>query len=108
MVPIREDGLVRAELIHRRGSPPDAEYTFKHALVQDAAYDTMLRGRRQQLHAHIAATLGRRLPKPWRCSGAGWRWSPPCPMANGVGKTIPLACLGYLDRAAARAEAGLA
>jgi hypothetical protein len=49
--------LVGAELIYRRGTPPDAEYTFKHALVQDAAYGTLLRSRRQQLHAHIAATL---------------------------------------------------
>jgi predicted ATPase len=39
--------LVRAELVFQRGSPPDAEYTFKHALVQDAAYDTLLRSRRQ-------------------------------------------------------------
>jgi tetratricopeptide (TPR) repeat protein len=49
--------LVGAELIYRRGTPPDAEYTFKHALVQDAAYGTLLRSRRQQLHARIAATL---------------------------------------------------
>jgi class 3 adenylate cyclase/tetratricopeptide (TPR) repeat protein len=48
---------VSAELIYRRGTPPDAEYTFKHALVQDAAYSTLLRSRRQQLHASIAATL---------------------------------------------------
>jgi tetratricopeptide (TPR) repeat protein len=49
--------LVGAELIYRRGTPPDAEYTFKHALVQDAAYSTLLRSRRQQLHARIVATL---------------------------------------------------
>jgi predicted ATPase len=49
--------LVQAELIFRRGTPPDAEYTFKHALVQDAAYGTLLRSRRQQIHARIAATL---------------------------------------------------
>jgi predicted ATPase len=49
--------LVGAELLYRRGIPPDAEYTFKHALVQDAAYGTLLRSRRQQLHARIAATL---------------------------------------------------
>jgi class 3 adenylate cyclase len=55
--------LVGAELIHRRGAPPDAEYTFKHALVQDAAYGTLLRGRRQQLHARIAATLEERFPE---------------------------------------------
>src|SRR5262249_24676315 len=55
--------LVSAELIFRRGMPPDAEYTFKHALVQDAAYGTLLRGRRQQLHARIAATLVDQFPE---------------------------------------------
>src|ERR1700756_2637798 len=55
--------LVRAELVFQRGAPPDAEYTFKHALVQDAAYSTLLRGRRQQLHARIAATLEDRFPE---------------------------------------------
>jgi tetratricopeptide (TPR) repeat protein len=55
--------LVAAELIYRRGTPPDAEYTFKHPLVQDAAYGTLLRGRRQQLHARIAATLEDRFPE---------------------------------------------
>ena len=37
------DQLVRAELIFQRGMPPDAEYTFKHALVQDAAHGTLLK-----------------------------------------------------------------
>jgi predicted ATPase len=55
--------LVRAELIFRRGTPPDAEYTFKHALVQDAAYATLLRSRRQQLHARITATLEGQFPE---------------------------------------------
>ena len=55
--------LVHAELIFRRGTPPDAEYTFKHALVQDAAYGTLLRSRRQQLHARIAATLEDQFPE---------------------------------------------
>jgi predicted ATPase len=55
--------LVRAELIFRRGTPPDAEYTFKHALVQDAAYGTLLRSRRRQLHGRIAATLERQFPE---------------------------------------------
>jgi class 3 adenylate cyclase/predicted ATPase len=49
--------LLHAELIFRCGTPPYAEYTFKHALVQDAAYSTLLRSRRQQLHGRIAATL---------------------------------------------------
>jgi class 3 adenylate cyclase/tetratricopeptide (TPR) repeat protein len=55
--------LVQAELIFREGAPPEAEYTFKHALVQDAAYSTLLRRRRQQLHAHIATTLESRFPE---------------------------------------------
>ena len=55
--------LVAAELIFRRGTPPDAEYTFKHALVQDAAYSTLLRSRRQQIHARIAATLESKFPE---------------------------------------------
>jgi class 3 adenylate cyclase len=49
--------LVNSELIFRRGMPPDAVCTFKHALVQDAAYESLLRSRRQQLHASIAAAL---------------------------------------------------
>jgi predicted ATPase len=55
--------LVGAELIYRRGTAPDAEYAFKHPLVQDAAYSTLLRGRRQQLHARIAATIEERFPE---------------------------------------------
>jgi class 3 adenylate cyclase/tetratricopeptide (TPR) repeat protein len=51
------DHLVSAELVFRHGAPPDAEYTFKHALVQDAAYSSLLRDRRQQLHARIAMEL---------------------------------------------------
>jgi class 3 adenylate cyclase/predicted ATPase len=54
--------LVSAELIFCRGTPPDAEYTFKHALVQDAAYGTLLRGRRQHIHASIVAALERHFP----------------------------------------------
>jgi predicted ATPase len=53
------DQLVTAQLIFRRGMPPDAEYTFKHALVLDAAYSTLLKSRRQQSHARIAATIER-------------------------------------------------
>jgi predicted ATPase len=58
---------VRAELIFRHGIPPDAEYTFKHALVQDAAYSTLLRSRRQQIHARIAMTLEERFPEHVNC-----------------------------------------
>jgi class 3 adenylate cyclase/predicted ATPase len=51
------DQLVTSELVFRRGSPPDATYAFKHALVQDAAYQSLLRNRRQQFHARIAKAL---------------------------------------------------
>jgi predicted ATPase len=51
------DQLVRAELVFGRGEPPDAVYTFKHALVQEAAYASLLRERRRQLHARIAEVL---------------------------------------------------
>ena len=54
--------LVSAELIFRRGIPPEADYTFKHALVQDAAYSTLLKSRRQQIHARIVATLEEKFP----------------------------------------------
>jgi predicted ATPase len=67
MSPLRlEDALaqlIRAELVLRRGTPPDATYTFKHALVQDAAYSTLLRARRQQLHGRIASTLEGQFPE---------------------------------------------
>jgi len=49
--------LTEAGLVHRRGAPPDAMYVFKHALIQDAAYATMLRAKRQALHARIAQIL---------------------------------------------------
>jgi tetratricopeptide (TPR) repeat protein len=55
------DQLVASELVFRRGTPPAATYVFKHALVQDAAYQSLLKNRRQQLHARIAAILEKRL-----------------------------------------------
>jgi predicted ATPase len=55
--------LVAAELIFRRGAPPQATYIFKHALVRDAAYQSLLRSKRQQLHARIAQVLGERFPE---------------------------------------------
>ncbi len=51
------DKLVAAELVFGRGSPPDATYTFKHALVQDAAYQSLLKSKRRQIHAQIANAL---------------------------------------------------
>jgi class 3 adenylate cyclase/tetratricopeptide (TPR) repeat protein len=51
------DRLIAAGLLFRQGVPPHASYLFKHALVQDAAYGTLLRERRRALHAGIAETL---------------------------------------------------
>ena len=56
------DQLVQSELVFRRGAPPNASYTFKHALVQDAAYQSLLKSRRQQLHTRIAEVLEARFP----------------------------------------------
>src|SRR5262249_29181242 len=55
--------LERAELVFRRVTAPDAEYTFKHALVQDAAYGTLLRSRRRHLHRRIAEVIEKRFPE---------------------------------------------
>lgn len=55
--------LLNAELIFQRGSPPQATYTFKHALVQDAAYASLLRKKRQALHARIAGSLRQLYPE---------------------------------------------
>jgi pimeloyl-ACP methyl ester carboxylesterase len=57
------DQLCRAELIWRHGTPPRHAYSFKHALVRDAAYATLLKSRRQQLHAHIAQAIERLRPE---------------------------------------------
>ena len=51
------DRLIAAGLLFRQGVPPHATYLFKHALVQDAAYGTLLRETRRALHARIAETL---------------------------------------------------
>ena len=51
------DRLIQAGLLFRQGEPPHATYLFKHALVQDAAYGTLLRAPRRALHARIAETL---------------------------------------------------
>ena len=63
---VLQDALIRlteAELLFLRGTPPNAVYTFKHALVQDTAYSAMLRARRQQLHSAIALVLEKRFPE---------------------------------------------
>ena len=61
-----QEGLVQlmaAGLVFGHGKPPRATYTFKHALVQDTAYATLLKSRRQQLHQRIAESLRDRFPE---------------------------------------------
>ena len=54
--------LVDAELLYQRGIPPQATYLFKHALIQDAAYQSLLKSTRQQFHQRIAQVLETRFP----------------------------------------------
>ena len=56
------DRLIHAGLLFRQGVPPHATYLFKHALLQDAAYGTLLREPRRAIHARIAETLERDFP----------------------------------------------
>ena len=49
--------LVEADLLFADGAPPEASYRFKHALIKDAAYDSLLKSRRQTLHRRAAAAL---------------------------------------------------
>ena len=56
------DRLVASGLVFKRGTPPEASYLFKHALIRDAAYDSLLRKQHEQLHARIAKVLEERFP----------------------------------------------
>ena len=54
--------LADAELIYARGIPPEASYTFKHALIRDAAYEALLKSRRKELHRLVARTIDEKFP----------------------------------------------
>src|SRR4030095_8743534 len=55
--------LVEAEFLYQQGLPPEATYRFKHALIQEAAYQSLLRSTRQQYHQRIAQVLEARFPE---------------------------------------------
>src|SRR5262249_37831596 len=55
--------LMDAEVLYQRGLPPQARYLFKHALIQDAAYQSLLKSVRQQYHQQIARVLEERFPE---------------------------------------------
>src|SRR5262249_56790986 len=64
--PALRDGLAKlvgAELLYQRGRPPRARYIFKHALIQDAAYASLLRSTRMKVHQEIATMLESRFPE---------------------------------------------
>src|SRR5262249_60085927 len=55
--------LVEAEIVYHRGVPPQATYIFKHALIQDTAYESLLKSTRQQYHQRIAQVLETQFPE---------------------------------------------
>jgi predicted ATPase len=55
--------LVEAEILFARGEPPAAKYAFKHALIQETAYQSLLKRTRQQMHARVAQVLEERFPE---------------------------------------------
>jgi class 3 adenylate cyclase len=55
--------LVEAEIVYQRGLPPQATYMFKHALIQDTAYQSLLKSTRQQYHQRIAQALEAQFPE---------------------------------------------
>ncbi len=64
--PLLQDGLeqlVAAEFLYQQGTPPSASYRFKHALIQDAAYQSLLKSTRQQHHKRIATVLESQFPE---------------------------------------------
>jgi class 3 adenylate cyclase/predicted ATPase len=92
------DRLVVSELVFQRGTPPEAVYSFKHALVQDAAHSSLLRSSRQQLHAQIADTLATHFPE--LMDSQPELLAQHCAEAGLVEKSV-----GYWDRAGRRSAA---
>jgi len=68
---------VETELLYQHGLPPQATYVFKHALVQDTAYQSLLKSKRQQYHQQIAQVLEERFPDTKRPSPNCWRITTP-------------------------------
>jgi hypothetical protein len=79
--------LSASGLAFRRGTPPDAVYIFKHALVQDAAYDSLLKSRRQELHGKIARVIEQRFPN---IRDTGPEWWPITSLRRALPAAIPL------------------
>ena len=69
--------LVAAELLYQRGAPPQVTYLFKHALIQEAAYQSLLKSTRQQSHQRIAQVLETRFPETLEPNPNCWRTTIP-------------------------------
>ena len=88
--------LVAAELLYQRGVPPQATYVFKHALIQEAAYQSLLRSTRQQYHQRIAQTLEAQFPETCETQ-------PELLAQHYTEAGLPAQALGYWQRAGQRA-----
>ena len=93
--------LVAAEILHQRGTPPDAAYTFRHALLQDTAYESQLLSTRRALHGKIATVLEERFPE--RVAAEPERMARHCAAAGARAKAVD-----HYQRAAELAVARLA
>jgi class 3 adenylate cyclase/DNA-binding winged helix-turn-helix (wHTH) protein/predicted ATPase len=88
--------LVVAELLYQRGLPPQATYLFKHALIQDAAYQSLLKSTRQQYHQRIAQVLERQFPDIVETQ-------PELLAQHYTGAGLPMQAIPYWQRAGQRA-----
>jgi class 3 adenylate cyclase/predicted ATPase len=98
--PLRDalDRLTAAELVYRRGLPPRATYTFKHALIQEAAYESLLRSDRRRYHSAVARALEDGCPETIETQ-------PELVAAHYSEAAQPVAAIGLWLRAAERAVA---
>ena len=67
------DWLVQSDLLGQRGVPPHSRYVFKHALIRDAAYQSVLNARKRELHQRVAEVLTSRFPEVVEPSPSCWR-----------------------------------
>jgi predicted ATPase len=95
------DRLAEADLLFVEGAPPEANYRFKHALIQDAAYDSLLKSRRQALHRRAAEILA---GQPERAEGADTVKTSPELVAHHYAEAgMPVQAAEYWLRASERA-----
>ncbi len=93
--------LVQSDMVAQRGEPPNAIYSFKHALIRDAAYQTILKSRKRDLHRRVAETLEGRFPHVVRTE-------PEVLAHHYTEADVPERALEFWREAAMRASASLA